>query len=141
MVGIDLIPAQPTRGVSTIQGNFLSPTVREMVKEWLAHPPVSPKAPAASRPKPTEPDDNSGAIFGEPENDDTDQDGTDAVATATPEAPNDTVAVDRLSYIESERQAAASAPVHNAKVDVCIYRRVLCVATRDWPRLTGSDRS
>lgn len=36
VVGIDLIPAQPPRGVSTIQGNFLSPTVQAMVKDFLA---------------------------------------------------------------------------------------------------------
>lgn len=36
IVGIDLIPAQPPKGVSTIQGNFLSPIVQNMVKEYLA---------------------------------------------------------------------------------------------------------
>ncbi|KAK0644406.1 FtsJ-like methyltransferase-domain-containing protein [Cercophora newfieldiana] len=35
IVGIDLIPAQPPRGVSTIQGNFLSPAVQGMVKRFL----------------------------------------------------------------------------------------------------------
>ncbi|KAI0438142.1 23S ribosomal RNA methyltransferase [Xylaria telfairii] len=35
IVGIDLIPAQPPKGVSTIQGNFLSPIVQNMVKEYL----------------------------------------------------------------------------------------------------------
>lgn len=35
MVGIDIIPAQPPKGVSTIQGNFLSPAVQNMVKEYL----------------------------------------------------------------------------------------------------------
>ncbi|KAL2162443.1 hypothetical protein VTH06DRAFT_7356 [Thermothelomyces fergusii] len=35
VVGIDIIPAQPPRGVSTIQGNFLSPGVRDMVKQFL----------------------------------------------------------------------------------------------------------
>ncbi|KAI3326277.1 23S ribosomal RNA methyltransferase [Xylariaceae sp. AK1471] len=35
VVGIDLIPAQPPKGVSTIQGNFLSPAVQNMVKEYL----------------------------------------------------------------------------------------------------------
>ncbi|KAI0911244.1 23S ribosomal RNA methyltransferase [Ustulina deusta] len=36
VIGIDLIPAQPPKGVSTIQGNFLSPVVQNMVKEYLA---------------------------------------------------------------------------------------------------------
>ncbi|KAI1159251.1 23S ribosomal RNA methyltransferase [Nemania serpens] len=35
IVGIDILPAQPPRGVSTIQGNFLSPVVQNMVKEYL----------------------------------------------------------------------------------------------------------
>lgn len=35
VVGIDLIPAQPPKGVSTIQGNFLSPDVQSMVKQFL----------------------------------------------------------------------------------------------------------
>ncbi|KAI1331823.1 23S ribosomal RNA methyltransferase [Xylariaceae sp. FL0255] len=36
VVGIDLIPAQPPKGVSTIQGNFLSPVVQNLVKDYLA---------------------------------------------------------------------------------------------------------
>ncbi|KAI1806107.1 FtsJ-like methyltransferase [Daldinia bambusicola] len=35
VVGIDIIPAQPPKGVSTIQGNFLSPGVRQLVKDYL----------------------------------------------------------------------------------------------------------
>lgn len=35
IVGIDIIPAQPPRGVSTFQGNFLSPGVQGMVKQFL----------------------------------------------------------------------------------------------------------
>ncbi|CAJ2502634.1 Uu.00g100280.m01.CDS01 [Anthostomella pinea] len=35
VVGIDIIPAQPPRGVSTIQGNFLNPGVQNLVKEYL----------------------------------------------------------------------------------------------------------
>ncbi|KAI9848429.1 MAG: 2' O-ribose methyltransferase [Sclerophora amabilis] len=35
VLGIDIIPAEPPKGVSTIQGNFLSPTVREEVRRFL----------------------------------------------------------------------------------------------------------
>lgn len=35
VIGIDIIPAQPPKGVSTIQGNFLSPSVQEVVKRFL----------------------------------------------------------------------------------------------------------
>ncbi|KAE8454022.1 hypothetical protein EG329_007798 [Mollisiaceae sp. DMI_Dod_QoI] len=38
IVGIDIIPAQPPKGVSTIQGNFLSPGVRAEVKRFLSDP-------------------------------------------------------------------------------------------------------
>lgn len=34
-MGIDIIPAQPPKGVSTIQGNFLSPGVQQLVKDYL----------------------------------------------------------------------------------------------------------
>ncbi|TWU71671.1 2' O-ribose methyltransferase [Metarhizium rileyi] len=36
VVGIDLIPAQPPRGVATFQGDFLSPRVRALVREFLS---------------------------------------------------------------------------------------------------------
>ncbi|KLO94027.1 mitochondrial rRNA methyltransferase [Fusarium fujikuroi] len=35
VIGIDLIPAQPPRGVATFQGDFLSPVVQEMVKNFI----------------------------------------------------------------------------------------------------------
>lgn len=35
VLGIDIIPAQPPKGVSTMQGNFLSPAVQEEVKKFL----------------------------------------------------------------------------------------------------------
>ncbi|MCJ1352381.1 MAG: 2' O-ribose methyltransferase [Icmadophila ericetorum] len=35
VIGVDIIPAQPPKGVSTIQGNFLSREVREEVKNFL----------------------------------------------------------------------------------------------------------
>ncbi|PBP25050.1 FtsJ-like methyltransferase, partial [Diplocarpon rosae] len=38
VVGIDIIPAQPPKGVSTIQGNFLSPGVQTEVKRFLSDP-------------------------------------------------------------------------------------------------------
>lgn len=38
MLGIDIIPAQPPKGVSTIQGNFLSAAVQAEVKEFLSQP-------------------------------------------------------------------------------------------------------
>ncbi|KAF2031105.1 FtsJ-domain-containing protein [Setomelanomma holmii] len=38
VIGIDLIPAQPPRGVSTIQGNFLSPAIQDEVRAYVRDP-------------------------------------------------------------------------------------------------------
>ncbi|PGH30503.1 21S rRNA (-2'-O)-methyltransferase [[Emmonsia] crescens] len=38
VVGVDIIPAQPPKGVSTIQGNFLSPQIQAYVQEFLRNP-------------------------------------------------------------------------------------------------------
>ncbi len=35
VVGIDIIPAQPPRGVSTLQGDFLSPAIREELVKYV----------------------------------------------------------------------------------------------------------
>ncbi|KAN0070389.1 Ribosomal RNA methyltransferase FtsJ domain containing protein [Elaphomyces granulatus] len=37
-LGIDIIPAQPPDGVSTIQGNFLSPSIQAYASEYLRDP-------------------------------------------------------------------------------------------------------
>ncbi|MCJ1325017.1 2' O-ribose methyltransferase [Thelotrema lepadinum] len=37
-IGIDILPAQPPKGVSTIQGDFLSESVRQKVRNLLADP-------------------------------------------------------------------------------------------------------
>ncbi|KAK2733462.1 2' O-ribose methyltransferase [Myotisia sp. PD_48] len=50
VLGVDLNPAQPPKGVSTIQGNFLSPRIQAYVKEFLQDPsrgrPRPPLAPS-----------------------------------------------------------------------------------------------
>ncbi|POR36106.1 rRNA methyltransferase 2, mitochondrial [Tolypocladium paradoxum] len=47
VVGIDLIPAQPPRGVATFQGDFLSPAVQALVKDFIARTaPPTPEAPS-----------------------------------------------------------------------------------------------
>ena len=35
VLGVDIIPAQPPKGVSTIQGNFLAPEIQAYVLEFL----------------------------------------------------------------------------------------------------------
>ncbi|TFA97654.1 rRNA methyltransferase 2 [Trichoderma ghanense] len=36
VIGIDLIPAHPPQGVATFQGDFLSPSVQKLVKDFIA---------------------------------------------------------------------------------------------------------
>ena len=38
VLGVDIIPTQPPKGVSTIQGNFLSPEVQNDIKHFLRDP-------------------------------------------------------------------------------------------------------
>lgn len=38
VVGIDVIPAQPPRGANALQGNFLSPEIREEVRKFVLDP-------------------------------------------------------------------------------------------------------
>lgn len=38
IIGIDIIPTQPPKGVSTIQGNFLTPEVQAEVRRFVADP-------------------------------------------------------------------------------------------------------
>ena len=38
VLGVDIIPAQPPKGVSTIQGNFLSPQIQSYVRDFLRNP-------------------------------------------------------------------------------------------------------
>ncbi|KAK6345293.1 2' O-ribose methyltransferase [Orbilia javanica] len=38
VIGIDLLPAQPPKGVSSIQGNFLSPSIQASVRKYLSDP-------------------------------------------------------------------------------------------------------
>ncbi|KAI5294372.1 2' O-ribose methyltransferase [Ascosphaera acerosa] len=38
VIGVDIIPAQPPAGVSTIQGNFLLPQIQAYVREYLRNP-------------------------------------------------------------------------------------------------------
>lgn len=38
VLGVDIIPAQPPKGVSTIQGNFLAPETQEYIQDFLNNP-------------------------------------------------------------------------------------------------------
>ncbi|CAK7267224.1 2' O-ribose methyltransferase [Sporothrix epigloea] len=115
VLGIDLIPAQPPRGVSTIQGNFLAPTVRQMVKDFLTRPPAPPKVPKTLQSPASSPTVANSVDGLDSESDDRayDKDAateTDEVATASQEETVTDLVMDRPSYIEMERQASIHAP-------------------------------
>ena len=82
VVGVDIIPAQPPKGVSTIQGNFLSPRIQAYVQEFLRNPERG-----RSRVQPTmskNPDDPSAAAEGG--------------------LHNETISSEDRSYIDRERE-------------------------------------
>ncbi|TQN70259.1 RRNA methyltransferase 2 [Colletotrichum shisoi] len=91
ILGIDIIPAQPPKGVSTIQGNFLSPGVQDMVKEQLSR---------AKTRRPSPPP------LSEDEQDDESSAEDDGEASAMME--------DKPSYIDMERAASSEAAATEA---------------------------
>ncbi|WQF89135.1 Putative ribosomal RNA methyltransferase, FtsJ domain-containing protein [Colletotrichum destructivum] len=91
ILGIDIIPAQPPKGVSTIQGNFLSPDVQDMVKEHLSRA-------KSQRPSPPQ--------LSEDEQYDESPAKDDGEASAMME--------DKPSYIDMERAASSEAAATEA---------------------------
>ena len=86
VVGIDILPAQPPKGVSTIQGNFLSPVVHAMVKEFLVE---------SDQRRRTQKDAGSGAKDGE---------SPEAIDPEASETAGDVT--EPASYLEMERRAS-----------------------------------
>ncbi|KAH7149736.1 FtsJ-like methyltransferase-domain-containing protein [Dactylonectria estremocensis] len=112
VIGIDLIPAQPPRGVTTFQGDFLSPGVQAMVKAFIldSH---------QRQPAPPPPDDE-----------DTDHSTEDI----------DVQDVDRPSYIDMERHAAPSSEPLAPPSDVSSKRLVdvvLSDMSAPWEQTSG----
>lgn len=80
VIGIDIIPAQPPRGVSTIQGNFLDPALQAEVRAYVQDP---------ARGRPHKP------LFTEDE-DEHSEEGEEEIP--------ETIEIDDRSYIDMERQ-------------------------------------
>lgn len=87
VVGIDLIPAQPPRGVTSIQGDFLSPRVRALVKDVLAEQVRRKERDKAER-------EQVDAMASGPERVDAEGESTEG-----------SVVADQPSYIDQEKQA------------------------------------
>ncbi|KAL1881433.1 hypothetical protein VTK73DRAFT_3951 [Phialemonium thermophilum] len=111
VVGIDIIPAQPPKGVSTLQGNFLSPGVQDMVKQFLRehhrkrlqrHQPAAESNPTrsaeASTTDPDDTDDHIKAIAA---------DGGKLEEMTGPSSEPADIVLDKPSYVDAERAAAA----------------------------------
>jgi 21S rRNA (uridine2791-2'-O)-methyltransferase len=92
VVGIDIIPAQPPKGVSAIQGNFLSAGVQGMVKQFLLEGEKKRRAERVAR----------RAAQKEEEEEAVKEEGGEGEEA---EAVNEIA--DRPSYIDLERMAAA----------------------------------
>ena len=62
VIGIDIIPAQPPKGVSTIQGNFLSPKVQAEVRAYIQDPERGRARPQSVLVQPDETDEHRGDV-------------------------------------------------------------------------------
>ncbi|EOO01721.1 putative ribosomal rna methyltransferase mrm2 protein [Phaeoacremonium minimum UCRPA7] len=121
VVGIDILPAQPPKGVATIQGNFLSPGVQALVKHFLAEqarrPSKTVTAPTATSHAQAEP-----SVITVPEG----------------EEAEGNVVVDRPSYIDLEREASHEAEAPGSEED---SRRLVDIVISDmsepWPQTAG----
>ncbi|KAI1878611.1 hypothetical protein JX265_002788 [Neoarthrinium moseri] len=112
IVGIDLIPAQPPKGVSTIQGNFLSPQVQALVKEYLQE--FAARKPA-TRPRST---------VGSSDNADVD--------------PEDVANLIRqASYIDAERAETAEHPLEDPHDAGRLVDVVLSDMSAPWSQTSG----
>ncbi|KAK0615051.1 FtsJ-like methyltransferase-domain-containing protein [Bombardia bombarda] len=112
IVGIDIIPAQPPKGVSSIQGNFLSPGVQALVKQHLLESERKRKKVVAQRKMETEVEareakeakENEDGEAGVQSVVDETGEGKEVAAEEAEEAEQE--ATDRLSYIDLEKMAA-----------------------------------
>ncbi|KAH8746761.1 FtsJ-like methyltransferase-domain-containing protein, partial [Diaporthe sp. PMI_573] len=121
IVGIDLIPAQPPRGVTSIQGDFLSPRVRALVKDVLVE---QVKRRERNRKERQQVEASSSA----PER--TDAEGEVAQASVVPDQP---------SYIDQEKQATQDIETATGAEEE--EQRMVDVVISDmpepWPQTSG----
>ncbi|KAL7807248.1 FtsJ-like methyltransferase domain-containing protein [Trichoderma gracile] len=91
VIGIDLIPAHPPQGVATFQGDFLSPSVQKLVKDFIAQS-HSDRPRQASKEEDVNEDEDS---------------------------PSEHTVIDQPSYIDRERHSAGGAgPKAGSTTDV-----------------------
>lgn len=101
MIGIDLIPAQPPRGVSSVQGNFLSPAVHSLVKTFVAESVARKQMQQRSQ----------DAAVGQNAPASTTAAPDPAVESGAAKEMDDVVLVEQTSYFDAERLAVRDAVV------------------------------
>ena len=113
VVGIDLIPAQPPRGVSTIQGNFLSPAVRNLVKTFVAEGAARKQMQQQSSAIARDAAAGDSSEQHRPQS----EGGGEEEAFAPEASEGEVVVVQQTSYIDAERLAARDAVAGNDEVE------------------------
>ncbi|KAF3939377.1 hypothetical protein ABW19_dt0208031 [Dactylella cylindrospora] len=97
VIGVDLLPAQPPKGASSIQGDFLSPGIQASIRKYLSDPDRGRRRPPQSLQRvPDEPAPYISTAEGE------DEDATTAKIDTNPILELDTTA--SSSYIAQERR-------------------------------------
>lgn len=119
IVGIDIIPAQPPKGVSTFQGNFLSAGVQAEVKRFLSDP-------AQGRPK-----KQIFSVFDEPNGED----------SRTLISEEDESYIDHERHMDEEDSPAPNLVRRIGRKDYDGPERMVDVVLSDmsepWPQTTG----
>ncbi|KAK0667252.1 putative ribosomal RNA methyltransferase [Cercophora samala] len=120
VIGIDLLPAQPPKGVSTIQGNFLSKGVQEMCKSFVLEADKKRRE-NAERAEERRREGRAGERNG-----------------AAEEGEGE--AVERSSYIDLERRAVAEEEElgkEEEKLNMRVVDVVLSDMSEPWPQTHG----
>ncbi|KAG6037740.1 hypothetical protein E4U41_004833 [Claviceps citrina] len=115
VIGIDLIPAQPPRGVPTFQGDFLSPMVRRLVKEFIVR--------MKSQDKFLWKDEAAAAAA--------------AAAGVGPPGTEESALVDQPSYIDRERHASEEVEGEGEALAAASVDVVLSDMSAPWHQTSG----
>ncbi|CAN8105926.1 unnamed protein product [Discula destructiva] len=129
VVGIDLIPAMPPRGVTSIQGDFLSPQVRRLVRDVVVEQVRRKKRERAMEKR------FEGVLRGQ-EDGRTEGEGGGGVG-GEGVGKDGEVVQDRLSYIDSEKVAARGIEAAEANDGGRMVDVVISDMSEPWPQTTG----
>ncbi|KAF7546155.1 hypothetical protein G7046_g9380 [Stylonectria norvegica] len=130
VIGIDLIPAQPPRGVATFQGDFLSPAVQAMVKTFIVDSRARQlAAQQLDKAKKEEEEDEEEAKEQPQHEEEEDVDEDDESV--------DTEDIDRPSYIDMERLATPAKVKSSDAFAGRLVDVVLSDMSAPWDQISG----